>query len=49
MATPSSPTLLRAPFQELAEQSLTIGLALWRSASDAIQERREIAAGIFLS
>jgi hypothetical protein len=33
----------------LAEQSLTIGLALWRSASDAIQECLEIATDIFLT
>jgi hypothetical protein len=45
----SSPTLLFAPLQELAEQRLAISLALRRTGSDAIQEGLEIAIYIFLS
>ena len=49
VASLSSPTLLRAPLQELAEQSFAISLALGYIASEAIQERMEIAADIFSS
>jgi hypothetical protein len=42
-----SPTLLLAPLQEFAEQGLAIGLTLWRTGSEAIQEGLKIATDVF--
>jgi hypothetical protein len=48
MASSSSSRLLLAPLQELAEQSLAIGLVLGCTASNAVQKRLEIATDIAL-
>jgi hypothetical protein len=45
---PSSSSLLLAPLQELAEQSLAIGFVLGHTASNAIHESLEIATDIVL-
>jgi hypothetical protein len=44
----SSSLLLLAPLQELAKQSLSIGLGLWSTASETIQKRLEIATDVIL-
>jgi hypothetical protein len=46
MASSSSSRLLLAPLQELAEQSLAIGLALGCTGSNVIQKRLKIATDI---